>query len=314
MFSTKGRAMSALFKKLLFIGVLSFGLLSLSLSVVEAKTIYQQKNNPLNYVKIKKVKGGDADFRVTTHPQAITQEQMENYLSSLRISKSLLFRENFKDQRIFNDESIVKIAPHLVQAFQEVTPFEIVHFSIVVKDPLFIVRNDHLTQGMMWIHENELHVQFNKLHAKLQGDYKAHGNGKRIVRNAKGLRVSLEAIQGQKLSFDNAGEIILDMKAPWGQILAEQDRKDDLAKKEKSKWTFRKKKKEGLIRDQENPVNPTVSSTRSNVGAPSYKSSNNYAPSGSVESRLLELKKLKDQGLIDAADYNRKKAQILQNL
>ena len=264
---------------------------------VEAKVIYQQGNNAANYVKLIKMKEKVAEDRVSTHPATVSIEQMEAFLASLRYNKAMLFREEMKDRRIFNDEEAKKFAPYLVEALAEADPFEQVAFSIVTKRPYFIIRNDAVNQGLMWVHKNELHVKFTKLAAKLTGDYKMRGSGDRIVQQSRGVRVSLDTIQGQKLSFEDGSEIIIEMNADWPTILAQVQAQDDAEKKTKSSLKIFQKNKDKVAQvDTKNPV----------ITSPSA--------GGSVEARLKTLKELKDKGLISPQDYELKKKEILKNL
>src|SRR3990167_4362223 len=278
--------------KVFLVGVLlGFGM------QVEAKVIYQQGNNAANYVKLIKMKEKIAEDRVSTHPATVSIEQMEAFLASLRYNKAMLFREEMKDRRIFNDEEAKKFAPYLVEALAEADPFEQIAFSIVTKRPHFIIRNDAVNQGLMWVHKNELHVKFLKLAAKLTGDYKMRGTGDRIVQQARGVRVSLDTIQGQKLSFEDGSEIIIDMNADWPTILAQVQAQDDAEKKTKSSLKIFQKNKDKVA--QVETTNPVITSP---------------SAGGSVEARLKTLKELKDKGLISPQDYELKKKEILKNL
>lgn len=267
-------------------------LLSIIPHLALAKIIYQQGNNQANYVKIVKVKENLADERAATHPVQIAEEQMKLFMASLRYNRAALIKSEVKEQSIFTKDEIDKFAPHLVQALAEADPFENVFFSIVTKRPYFIVRNDAVNQGYIWVHKNELHVQFTKLAAKLTGDYKAQGTGDRIISNSKGLRVSLEVIQGQKLSFEDGSEIIVDMNADWPSILAQVDQGQDVKKANvQDKGIFKKK----------------VAKNDTGFAEP-------VSNQGGVEDRLKKLKSLKDQGLISPQDYDLKKKEILKNL
>jgi hypothetical protein len=64
-------------------------------------------------------------------------------------------------------------APLFVEALSKVTNDQVVNFSVVHKRPTFIIRNDRLTLGNIFVASDGIHFQFTKLFAVLEGDYEA---------------------------------------------------------------------------------------------------------------------------------------------
>jgi len=263
-------------------------------------TIYSQSNNPANYVKLEglKSKTGDA-----TQPFTFTQDQMEDIMRSVRYSRRSMFSDTEKIRSVFEWETIQKYAPKLVEAFSKAKPDQAVIFSIAQKRPLVILRNDRLTQVKMWVTgNNELHMYFIKTEAKLEGDYQAKTTGRSLIENAKGLRIMLEPQTGQKFALDTTDEIILNLSTNWGQVADAIDAEDARLEEEA------KAKKRKNQAKADTSTSSTTSPATSAAPPMSAKDQKN------AEERLDELKRLKDKGLINEQDYNKKKEEIIQGI
>lgn len=272
---------------------------------VEAKTkiIYKQKNNPANYVKLVDFK--EAKELHLNQPYNFTEDQMADLLRSLRYSKRALFSDQVKTRRVFEEEYIEKYTPLLVKAFKEATPEDMVYLSVAQKRPWYIVRDDRLTQVAMWVTGQELHTRFDKTEAKLAGDYQAHTpEGQKMRREAVGLRITLEPQQGQKFAFDSASEIILDLNSNWEAIVTQIEAEEEKLRLEAEIEKARGSKKKQLKAEAESKGVPTAPPAVP-VSAVDQKN---------AEERLTELKKLKDKGLINQQDYDKKKEEILKGM
>jgi len=270
-------------------------------SIAQAKksTIYRQANNPANIIKLDKIGSKEATELQLNHPYTFSEDQMADILRSIRFNRRALFSQKVKTRHVYEEEYIEKYTPLLVKAFKEVGPKEVVYFSLAQQRPLFIIRNDRLTSVRMWVSGQELHIDFLKTEAKLQGDYKQRTQqGRRLIEDSKGLRISLEPQEGQKFAFDSSDEIILDLSANWEAIVtkieAEEKRIKEQMELEKAKGSRKKKIAKQQAQSQRPPVSEKDRKT--------------------AEERLGELKKLKDKGLINEQDYERKKQEILENL
>ncbi len=270
--------------------------------------IFKQPNNIANYIKLEKIKNSKAEELKITQPYTFTVEQLTDMLRSLRFSRKVIFSDKEKIRDVFEMEYINKFVPLLIEAFSKAKPNQVVLWSIVQKRPYVIIRNDHLTQVKMWVSGSELHIHFAKVEAKLQGDYQARTTGERIIEAARGIRIGLEPQSGQKFALDSTEEIILDINANWGAIADALDAEDERIKEEEE---AKKKRKKTAKADASAP--PAAAAAPTTPVAPpapllSVKDQKN------AEQRLIELKKLKDKGLISDDDYNKKKDEILQGL
>ncbi len=285
-------------KRFLFSALLPL-LLGPSVVLAKTDTIYRQPNNPANFVKLEQIGARKAAELKLNHPYTFTEDQMADMLRSLRYSRRALFSDKEKIRQVFEEEYIEKFTPHLVKAFQEASNQEVVLFSVAQARPLVIIRNDRLTTVQMWVTGQELHIEFIKTEAKLEGDYKANTpEGQRLRENSETLRVALEPQKDQKFAFDSSKEIILDLNTNWESIVAQIEAEEERLKQEeelkKAKGYKKKQLSEKL--DQSNASKISVKDQKS------------------AEARLSELKKLKDKGLISEQDYEKKKEEILSNL
>ncbi len=282
---------------LLFCGFLANG------AYAKTEFIYRQSNNPANYVKVADIGKSEAKTLNLNQPYNFTEDQMADILRSMRYSRTALFTDKVKTRRIFEEEYIEKYTPYLVKAFQEASPDQILYFSVAQKRPYYVIRDDKLTQVAMWVSGQELHMRFDKTEAKLLGDYAAHTpEGKKMRRDAKGLRISLEPQTSQKFAFDSTEEILVDINADWTTIVTKiEDEEEALRKQleyEKARGSKKKRLKAEMEAEGQAPVKAPVSEKDRQ----------------SAETRLTELKKLKDKGLISEKDYNAKKEEILKGL
>ena len=275
-----------------------------STGLAKTEYVYKQPNNPANFIKLADIGKDEAQTLQLNQPYQFTEDQMADILRSLRYNRKALFSDKIKTRRIFEEEYIEKYTPLLVKAFNESEKDQIVYWSVVQKRPFYVIRDDKLTQVAMWVTGQELHMRFDKTEAKLLGDYQARTQeGKKMRRNAIGLRISLEPQQGQKLSFNSSREIVLDINSNWEAIVTEIEAEEERIQKqleyEKARGSKRKKLKAEMDKQETAPPPPPPVSEKDKAGA---------------EDRLEELKRLKDKGLINQKDYDKKKDEILKTL
>lgn len=283
-----------------------FFLLLASVPAFAGDYVFKQPNNQANYVRLESLKEKEVKELGVTMPYTISEEKMIDILRSLRYSRKAVFTDKEKIRNVYEMEYIDKYAPYIVQALAQAKPNQIVAWSIAQKRPLVILRNDRLTQMRMWVAGNELHMDFIKTEAYLQGDYQAHNmQATRLIENSKGLRIVLEPQQGQKFGLSSTEELVLDLNADWARIsdqLAAEDER--IEAEEKSKKNKKRTAREAKA-DTDAPA--PVSSTPAYV-QPSAKDQKN------AQARLQELKSLEEKGLISKEDYNKKKEEILQGM
>lgn len=283
------------------------------------KKIWEQANNPANYVGLSSAKESKIGDAILNHPYTFDPKKLTDMFLSLRYNKKMLLRKGIEDKSIFFDATLLenKFIPKIVEAFEEAGPDQLVVISIVQKDPYFIVRNDRLNVIQAYVAEDGLHLNFVKSDAKLFGDYQAHKTGFAMRENAVSLGVTLEPQAGQNLSFTNPNEIILDLKFDFA-TLVDQKADEDTAKKaeeEKAKRWGKRRSTESNAASTVAPVSAAVKPSTSST--PKRSTPEVTSPTTnmqSTEQRLNNLKVLKEKGLINQQEYDAKKKEILKDL
>lgn len=244
--------------------------------------IYRHRANWVKLVKLRKKQLGGVAL---DHPYKISTSDMENMLLSIRISKSALFSKKSKIKDVFSIEEAKKYAPLLVTALRKAQPNQVVNFSIIHQRPNMILRNDYLSMVNLYVTSDGIHFNFRKLFAQMSGDYLQASNLDKSIRKAKGIRVSLEAGEGQRLAYDDE-ELIFDKNfdsSATAKRVAPETKKSRLKKTKKQKMA-------------------------------KIEKTNESSGNSDVMSRLKKLDELKDAGLISNTEYKEKKKDILNDL
>jgi len=294
-------------KKLLWI--LSLTVLVLPVLASASNTIYEQPNNAANFVKVEKFKPKGPEVNLN-QPYTFDEDNLKAILRSLKYSKKLILLKESKNRDIFEMEYIDKFATYLVDAFAKVKADQAVVWSVVQKRPYVVLRNDKLTVIRMWIIGNELHIDFIKVEAKLQGDYQAKTIGQRLIDDARGIGITIEPQQGQKFSLDTTEELIVDLTANWPQIANAIDDQDEKLREEA---VAEKEAKKGKKTAKASDASSSTATSVTTTAAPA-KPTVSAKDEGDAQARLTELKALKDKGLITEKDCEKKKEEILKDL
>lgn len=250
--------------------------------------IYRQR---VNWVKLEKANGNKIPLSDLRHPtNSITVDQMEAMLLSIKINKNYLIKSGMSSLEIFNTFEARKYAPLIVEALSKASSDQVVNFSIVHKRPMFILRNDLLTMGNVFVAADGVHFQFTKLFAQLQGDYQASTEINKAFRKAKTSRVALEAGEGQVLSYTDPYEVIMSTSHNFASGVRERD----------------------LMRQREDADSMRPASKRGKRDLESSESGGSYAKSPTE--RLKELDGLKAQKLVTEAEYQQLRKKILSEL
>jgi len=285
------------------------------------KRIWQQANNPANYVGLASAKESQVGDAVLEHPYTFDPKKLTDMLLSLRYNKKMLLRKGIEDKQLFFDAELVenKFVPKIVEAFEEAGPDQVVVISIVQKDPYFIIRNDRLNIIQAYMAQDGLHLNFIKSDAKLFGDYQAQKTGFSMREGAVSLGVTLEPQPGQSLSFTNPNEIILDPNYDFAKLV-DQKADEETAKKMEAE----RAKKYGKRRTTDSaPAATGAAPAPTAAPAPSSATPRRsmaepppppIKAGKSTEERLNELKVLKEKGLISPQEYEAKKKEILKDL
>lgn len=247
--------------------------------------IYRHRADWVKLSKLSKKQLGDTQL---LHPFEISIPQMETMLLSLSLNKASAFKKEVKEKDIFNLEEARKYAPFLVEALHKASPNEVVNMSVIQKRAYFVMRSDYLTMVNVFATEEGVHFNFRKLFAKLDGDYEQASKLDRAIRDAKSLRVSLEAKEGQKIAFQDPMELILDPRYDFsGTGVA--------------------------LRYEEEPM-PRAKEDAKKKKSPYHEESVAVQNSQNTKDRLTQLEELKSSRLISDKEYERKRQEILNSL
>lgn len=278
-------------KRLLILSLLI--VLSASSAFAKDEYIYRQR---VNWVKLEK---GDSDIvslGSIKHPnRQITADQMEAMLLSIKISKRYVLKKDVENSDVFNSWEARKFAAYFVEALAKASGDQVVGFAVIHKRPLFVMQNDKLTMGYLWVQDDGVHIYFSKLFAKIDGDYQASANIDKAIRKAKSLNITLEAGPGQKLSYNSPLEIVMETNYDFMASTAQER----LAARQAEEDEMRGSKKHGSYV----PVDEDGRAPR--MQAPAKLS---------VSERLKELDSLKAQKLVNEAEYQKLREKILADI
>jgi hypothetical protein len=268
-------------------------------SVASAKTAYVYRQRA-NWVKLQKLSSKQMAGQTLAHPIAnLTADDIEFMLLSIEMNRKSLLKKGIDTTEVFSSFEARRFAPYIVQALEKAGPNEVVNMSIVHKRPAFILRNDYVSNINIYVNDEGVHFFFNKLFARLVGDYSQMSNIDESLKKAKTMRVNLDARNGQKIAFDNPLHIVMEPRHDFASDVAVEKEKDTLNNDE----LLRAKSKRKVAKDDVAPVPTTSWSSPAPAKAPS-----------DTASRLRQLDQLKKDGLITPAEYTKKRQTILNTL
>ena len=263
--------------------ILSLMVLSLQPASVFAKSDYLYRNR-LNWVKLDELSKKQLAGVELLHPnKTISESQMQAMLKSVQMNKGAAFQSDVKTTEVFDNDEATKFAPLIIQALATAQPNEVVSVSLVNKRPSAIVRDDHLTMLNIFVTTEGIHFYFGKLFAKLEGDYMEVSKMDETIRRAKDMRITLASVEGQRLSFGEVNELILDPKYDFVNNVAG---------------------------DQAQPAMATTGTKK----ATTVSTAATPTETTSIEERLQNLENLKQKGLISDKEYKAKKNEILNEI
>jgi len=271
-----------------------------------AKSTYIATNHRFNYVKLKEVKPSVVEELGMSHPATVDAQGLKFALESILLSRSYVIKKAVDTQRVFNDASVSFLAHNMSVAFAQAKPNEVVVFSYLMKNPIFILRNDRLNLGRAWIHGDELHIKLKKLYAKVTGDIDKRGNESKAIARSRGLRVRLELKPGQMMAIDDPEELILNMHYNYAKDVEKEGKKEPEVVKTMAGEEI---KVEASATPEGKPaaVIAGTSATGTAVAVSSVGET-------TVEQRLRTLDQLRKDNLISNKEYKAKKKEILKDL
>ena len=287
--------------------------------VMSAKTTYIATNHRFNYVKLKEVKSSEAAERNITQPKDLDTLGLKEALRSVKLSRSYIIKKEVDSQRVFDDVSIDFLAPNLAKAFAQANDREIVVFSFLMKNPIFILRNDRLNLGRMWISGNELHIRFSKLYAKVTGDIDKRGNEAKAIARSRGLRVRLELGPGQKLAINDPEEVVLDLNYNYAQTPEEAKPIPTTTKTMSGEvvpvpGVGTAADAKAATKTQGGAMASNSTPTTAGTTATTTTATTMAGTANSVKGRLQSLEDLKNEGVITDKEYKDKRKEILKDL
>lgn len=280
---------------------------------VDAKSeyIYRQR---VNWVKIIKASPKDVPLGALNHPYtSVTAEQMEAMLLSIKISKRYLLKKTVNTIDVFNSWEARRFSPFIVEALAKADPDHVVHLSVVHKRPHFILRNDRLSMANVWVDVEGVHFQFTKLFAKLSGDYESSAYMDKELRRSKTMRVTLEANEGQKLSYQSATEIILEPNYDFITGMKREQEEKKLAEEEELKAKSKRKKGKKVAKTKTTEKEASDKAQPAKV-QPKPIELETLSTGKSVSERLRDLNSLKQEGLISKKEYKKLREKILSEI
>jgi hypothetical protein len=287
-------------------------------AVLAAKTTYIATNHRFNYVKLKEVKSSVATEREMTHPKDLDTLGLKEALKSIKLSRSYIIKKEVDTQRVFDDASIDFLAHNLAKAFAQANDREEIVFSYLMKNPRFILRNDRLNLGVMWISGNELHIQFKKLYAKVTGDIDKRGNEAKAIARSRGLRIRLELGPGQHMGLGDKDELVLNLNYNYAETPESAKPLPTTTKTMSGEIV----PVPGVGTTTETTTNTAGGSTMASnsktatpmATATTANEATTAGTAGSVKTRLQSLETLKEEGLITDKEYKAKRKEILKDL
>ncbi|MBI2341444.1 MAG: hypothetical protein HYU98_01750 [Deltaproteobacteria bacterium] len=249
-----------------------------SATAAAKKSTYIYTDHRFNFVKLEAMDKDELKKLEVNHPLIVSQEQVRSILKEIKLSRTFVVKKETETQDIFDESAVNFIAPKLVEALSMATDKDKITVSYLTKDPKFVLRDDRLTIVTVWAHVNELHFEFQKLLAKLEGDYDKRGDFSRIIARSRGLRVSLAVRDGQAYGR-GTDELVVDLNHDFAKAAAETA---DASEGASSNETI----KEIIV----------------------------TTPPITAKERLKELEQLKEDGLITEKEYKKKRKDILKGL
>lgn len=269
--------------------------------------IYRQKVNWVKFTKVPK----ELQATGMTHPYtAITADQMEGMLRSIKIDQRYLLKKDIETTEVFNSWEARKFAPLFVEALAKAQADQVVNFAIIHKRPLFLLQNDKLSTGNLWVSADGIHIRFSRLFAKIDGDYESSVEMDKSIRRSKTMRVSLDSGPGQKLSYNGPMEIILDPAYDF----VSATRKDDQIQLKADEEELKPKDKRAKAAEDKKVKAAKTAATIEEKTIPAPASNSTNTAGGSSAERLKKLDDLKKQKLISDKEYQELRKKILSDL
>ena len=212
------------------------------------------------------------------HPHSISEDKMRSILAAIYFDRHNTLTEDLRNKPVFDDRSVEFLTPYLVAAFERVGPQQVVHATMVVKDPKAIIRDDHLLAFTAYMKDGRLNIEFSKIFAKLTGDYQRKG-AETLLYDSNDMGATLRYRSGMAPSDTEDNIVIVDLSYDFS-------------------------KDEDFSRPQ------FVNAMKTEKEAVTAVQVHNKT----IKERLKDLKKLKEDELITDKEYERKRKELIDQL
>lgn len=254
-----------------------------------AKTTYIFTDRRFHFVKREELKSKELKARgEANHPYTFSDLQMHNLLANIRLNKKYILAKKTEELTVFDPVHLDWMIPYVVKAFQDAKPNEEVVFAMVTPAGKFLIRDDRLTIVRGWVEKERLHLYFKKLMAKVPNNFDKLSDVSQAMNRSQSINVTLDLQKGQEFG-KSMDELVLAIPSTESLSLAASETAAPETTAPKKGSASKKK-----------------SAPEAAAAAP--------AENASVETRLQQLQKLKDQGLISSKEYETKKKEILKEL
>ncbi len=302
---------------ILVIMTLSVGLMSMKLSewTLDKNLIFSKGGE--TWVKIRKA---NKELGELDHPHTITLEQMYAYLGTLKYFRPdalSLTGKKGQEWDLLSEEEKEILTPHLVEAFARLSPNQWIDFSVMTFRGGDLTGTFRKTGGTMFVKDGMLNVALRNIAVKFDFDKQMNQHDP-----TKGYRGTTDMVIGpaQKIpmhpkkgtEWKDGNWIAIDLSQPItaGQSFSEGGMLDTLTAPsrtqapERPSWTQPASKPAPVAA----PAVIVPASQPQQVVAPAPQ------PQQDVKQRLLLLKELYEQGLINQEEYDKKRKEIVEGL
>ena len=278
-------------RKVLLIAALALMVMATGCSKDGLKTdvVYEMGQEHV-YLMHETNKEGKTVSQVFDHPANYPPEQIDKLLAAITYSEYSFFKWRGNKQ-VFIEEERAKLSKHLSQAFAAAGPNHWVKFAVTAKKRDLLLPTRRLTDGYAFILHDKLNIVLSNLNYEIS-DADDPYSGDPRSRFAMGALRFNEADGINQPPVDSSDKLLKRPHNNWVMI----DPKVILgAPAETTKEATSVKE---MLEQHEQPA-----------GQPEVK-----VEEKSLEQRMMELKDLLDKGLITQEDYDRKKAELLEEL
>lgn len=222
------------------------------------------------------------------HPAALTTEQIDRLLEAIRYSEYSFFKWR-GDKPVFIESERAKLTKHVSLALQAAGPDNWIKFAVTAKKRDLLLPTRRITDGYIFVKDKKLNIVLANLNFELSDSDDPYAGDPRN-------RYTLGALRFNEEDGMNHPPV---------------DPTDSFLKRPHNNWLLidiPKILKEAAPDPEAQPRIEQVKPVDEKIEKPEEK------PEKSLEERLLELKELLDKGLITQEDFEKKKAELLEQL